>query len=394
MKLFTTFIYSFSFFAFVTVAGAQEKTEGINFFHGTFKEALDLAKSQDKLIFMDAFTSWCGPCKRMSAYTFPDPKVGEYYNTNFINIKVDMEKEEGPALAKTYSVGSYPTLLYIDGDGKVIFRTAGMRGADEFILLGMDVMKKIDKSGNYELLYNEGKRDPETILAYIKSLNAAGKPSIKIANDYLATQKDLGTNINMEIIYEATKDADSKIFDYFIQNKEAYIKLKSLLVFDAKVYQACMRTFQKSLEFRNEELLNLAQEKMKFHSSKMKEFKLNTDMEFYARTNNPEKYIKACKKFTSTLVKNDATRLTQSAQMSIDFFRTNKSIVKLAEKNAAEAVKIEGNPNQLLLYATILKLNGNYKLSREIAIKALNLAREKMMSTYGIEQLLQELQEN
>ncbi len=373
---------------------SQEKSEGINFFHGTFKEALEQAKAQDKLIFMDAFTTWCGPCRRMSSQTFPDPNVGNFYNANFINMKVDMEKGEGPTLQAQYGVGSYPTLLFIDSDGKIFYKTAGMRGPEDFIALGQEVMKKLDKSSVYEKQYNEGKRDAESILAYVKSLNAAGKSSLKVANDYLMTQKDLSTPINLEIIFESAKEADSKIFDYFIQNKDAYIKLKNQQMFDGKVYQACMKTFQKALEYRNEDLLLVAQEKMKSHSSKAMDFKYNTDMEYYARTGNADKYEKACKAYSSKIIKNDAQRLTQCAQMSIDFFRTNAKIVNLAQKLSAQSVKLEGTPNQYLLYANILKLNGNYKAAKENAMKGLTIAREKQQPTLALEQFVQELNIN
>ncbi len=369
---------------------AQEGT-GINFFHGTFKEALALAKSQDKLVFMDAYTTWCGPCRRMSANTFPDPNVGNYYNANFINIKVDMEKEEGPQIASTYGVGSYPTLLYIDGDGKVVYKTAGMRGPEDFIALGQEVMKKIDKSSTYEKMFNDGKRDPETVLAYVKSLNAAGKSPIKVINEYLSTQKDLTTPANLDIIFEGAREADSKVFDLFLQNKAFYEKTRNPNVIDAKIYQCCMKTFQKSLEYRNEDLLKLSQEKMKSHSSKALEFKYNTDMEYYARTGDAAKFEKATKGFVSKMAGKDANKITQSAQMCIDFFRTNGKLTKLAEQLAGKAVKLDGTPNQYLLYANTLKLNGKYKEAKQQATKGLNIAREKSMPTGGLEQILQEL---
>ena len=394
MKKLKLLILGFVIISLTSRLIAQEHSEGINFFHGTFKDALALAKSQDKLLFMDAYTTWCGPCRRMSSNTFPDPAVGAYYNANFVCIKVDMEKEEGPGLAQTYGVGSYPTLLYLDGDGKVAYKTAGMRDPEQFIALGQEVMKTIDKSANFEKIYNEGKKDGATVLAYIKSLNAAGKPSLKITNEYLSTQKDLSTPQNLDIIFEGTKEADSKVFDYFIQNKDAYIKSKNLTMFDGKVYQSCMKTFQKSLEYRNEDLLNIAQVKMKNHSSKYSEFKYNTDMEYYARTGNASKFESACKGYTSKIAKNDASKLSQSAQMCIDFFRTNPSVVNLAQKLISKAVKIEGSPNQYLLYANILKLNGNYKSAKVNAMKGLTIAREKMMPTYALEQFMQELEIN
>ena len=69
--------------------------KGIEFFHGTLAEAKELASQEGKLIFIDAFTTWCGPCKRMSAQVFTQEEVGEFYNQTFVNLKLDMEKGEG-----------------------------------------------------------------------------------------------------------------------------------------------------------------------------------------------------------------------------------------------------------------------------------------------------------
>ena len=78
--------------------------QGIEFFHGTWAEALEKAKSEERLIFVDAFAAWCGPCKRMAAQTFPDPKAGEFFNANFINLKIDMEKPENALIRRDIEV--------------------------------------------------------------------------------------------------------------------------------------------------------------------------------------------------------------------------------------------------------------------------------------------------
>ncbi|MFM7401482.1 MAG: thioredoxin family protein, partial [Bacteroidota bacterium] len=96
--------------------------QGIEFFHGSWPEALTKAKSEEKLIFVDAFASWCGPCKRMAKESFPDPKVGELYNASFICLKIDMEKPENAEFAGKYPVSSYPTLFFIDADGKIVLK--------------------------------------------------------------------------------------------------------------------------------------------------------------------------------------------------------------------------------------------------------------------------------
>lgn len=67
-------------------------TEGIKFEDITFNEALKKAKEQGKLIFMDCYTTWCGPCKMMSNQVFKQKQVGDFFNQNFVNLKVDMKR--------------------------------------------------------------------------------------------------------------------------------------------------------------------------------------------------------------------------------------------------------------------------------------------------------------
>lgn len=121
------------FFFLLFVAIENTFGQGIEFFHGTWSEAIATAQNEKKPIFVDAFTTWCGPCKFMAANVFTVDSVGDYYNQNFINYKYDMEKGDGPEFAKTYRVTAYPTLLYLDENGKVLHRTMGARQPSDFI---------------------------------------------------------------------------------------------------------------------------------------------------------------------------------------------------------------------------------------------------------------------
>lgn len=121
---------------------AQESTN-IDFFEGTFEEALATANEENKLIFMDAYTTWCGPCRWMSNNTFTDAAVAEFYNRNFINVKMDMERGEGPRLARKYQVMAYPTLLFIGPDGSVAHKKLGALPAKAFLELGEKAQKKL-----------------------------------------------------------------------------------------------------------------------------------------------------------------------------------------------------------------------------------------------------------
>ena len=115
---------------------AKSAVQGIDFFHGSFSEAKAKAAKENKLIFIDAYTVWCGPCKWMAANTFTDSAVGEFFNKNFVNMKVDMEKGEGRELARRYRVAAYPTLLFVDSQGAVKHRAMGAKRSGDFIALG------------------------------------------------------------------------------------------------------------------------------------------------------------------------------------------------------------------------------------------------------------------
>lgn len=111
----------------------------ITFEQGSWADVKAKAKKENKMIFVDAYTTWCGPCKVMSKNTFTDKSVGEYYNANFVNYKFDMEKGEGPAFANEFSIQAYPTLLYFTSAGEVAYRTEGAQNATQFLSTGTDV---------------------------------------------------------------------------------------------------------------------------------------------------------------------------------------------------------------------------------------------------------------
>lgn len=75
----------------VTALGVQAQ-EGVRFFEGTLEEALQEARAQKKMLFIDAYTSWCGLCKWMSESEFKKPEAGAFFNRHFVNYKINVEK--------------------------------------------------------------------------------------------------------------------------------------------------------------------------------------------------------------------------------------------------------------------------------------------------------------
>ncbi|WP_395767226.1 thioredoxin family protein [Aquirufa sp.] len=115
--------------------------DGVNFFEGTFRQALAKAKKEKKMVMLDAYTSWCGPCKVLKNKVFPNKELGDYINAHFVSIGVDMEAGEGPALANMYPVKGYPTILFLDASGKIKKEILGLPQGGAKELLG--VAKKV-----------------------------------------------------------------------------------------------------------------------------------------------------------------------------------------------------------------------------------------------------------
>ena len=117
------------------VAGQRKTTPQpeINFTAQNLASAVKLSKQIHKPIFVDAYAVWCAPCRELKRSTFKDSKVAAYFNTHYINVTIDVEKPAGADFADRYEVSSYPTLLFISEDGKVMKRIEGFVDAKQLI---------------------------------------------------------------------------------------------------------------------------------------------------------------------------------------------------------------------------------------------------------------------
>jgi len=112
-------------YSFNASAQKRSSTQEIQFSQQSYKQVLAKAKASHKRIFVDAFATWCAPCKELRKTTFKDAKAAAYFNQHFINFSIDVEKGDGINLAKTWQVEGLPTLLIVDENGKVLANHTG-----------------------------------------------------------------------------------------------------------------------------------------------------------------------------------------------------------------------------------------------------------------------------
>lgn len=351
------------------------QAEGIDFFHGTWAEALEEAQKQDKIIFVDAYAVWCGPCKKMSQNVFPDKRVGDFYNKNFVNLKMDMEKGEGLEFRKKYPVSAFPTLFYIDYTGEIVLQTKGARNVDGFIELGKSALGKIDRSHLYAEAYENGDRSPELVYNYIKAMNRAGKSTLKIANDYLRDQNNLTTPENLKILLESTTVADSRIFELLEEHKNQVISVTSESEVTEKILDACRATAQKAIEYESRDLLEEAVDKLKKHDpQKAQTFSLQQEMAFSLAMNDAPGYIKSAKKYVKKEVGDDPESLSNIAQTLIMRFSKDGEAGAMAEDLAKDAAVQANTYEYYLVYAEILNRNGKKAEAMQAAQQSKQLA--------------------
>lgn len=141
-----------------------------------WEEVIKEAQRSHKIIFLDAYTTWCGPCKRMEKEVFSRSEEADFFNRNFLNVKYDMERGEGRELRKQFGVKVFPTYLFIHPDGQVLHRIVGAHTAEGVFLNSSQ--KALSMNGYLaalEIRYNRGERNPKFMLDYLDALHMAGE---------------------------------------------------------------------------------------------------------------------------------------------------------------------------------------------------------------------------
>lgn len=134
--------------------------QGIQFSEGTYEEALALAAKENKILFIDFYADWCGPCKEMAKTVFTDSIVGKYFAEKFVAVKVNTEKKENQSVVKKYKVNAMPTLAFIQNDGKTISIAAGARNTSDFLRMAQIAA---GDALSFEAMYNKYKSSPEDL---------------------------------------------------------------------------------------------------------------------------------------------------------------------------------------------------------------------------------------
>lgn len=315
----------------------------------TWNDTKAKAAKEGKLIFMDCYTSWCAPCKWMDKNVFNVADVANFYNQNFINVKIDMEKGEGIELRKQYAVQSFPTFLFINDKGEVIHRTASKMSVEEFLAEGK---KAADPTKNLAYLsqkYEEGKRDLPFLLDYCLVLQKSDRNSAdKIAKEITdaITAEQLNTEFGWKTIKALARTEKDKLGAHFMANEKAFDQWSTQVERDQLKDRLITSTMYGYINTKNEVafMAQLPYFKNSDHIDRRKQG-LMLEADFYLTLGKVKDYVKLTNSALKKDLKNDAEKLSFLARRAGMAKRGDEVVPAAIQKQAyllaKRAVQVE-----------------------------------------------------
>lgn len=230
--------------------------QGIEFFQGDFEDALSKARAEKKQVFVDVYTSWCAPCRKMAKEVFSDAEVGKYFNAHFVCLKLEAEKEGGNGFFKRYQANGYPGFFWLDEEGELLDLYVGFVHSEKFIKLAeVARQSKLGKLlGDGEKRWERGERTPELVREYVvKALGRVKPEQVKpMITEYLAglSEEQLQEEENYRFLRMFMREAgDNFVFRTLMKNAGIYQRYEKEPVFWIQMYRMVVRC---GILYRNE----------------------------------------------------------------------------------------------------------------------------------------------
>lgn len=223
-----------------------------------WKKIVKKAKKEKKLVFVDCYTDWCGPCKMLAANVFTQDAVADYFNQYFVNAKFEMEKDaDGVILKDKFGIKAFPTLVFVDPKTEEVVHTLVGAGSAEWLIAGAKAAN--DPENNMKGMmrrYAAGERDAEFLAAYLKALASAylKEEQGKVAAEYLnaLTDEQLITKENWDLIKDNVSDPLSAPLRSVMANRSKFYGIAGKEVVDQKLENSIKRAAMEIAYWRPE----------------------------------------------------------------------------------------------------------------------------------------------
>jgi len=386
--------------------------QGIKFFEGTFDQAKAEAKKQNKYLFVDCYSKYCGPCHEMERDVFPKQEVGDYYNAHFICLKYDIDHEQyGKKLAETYHVSAVPSYLYLDADGKVVNRIEATRRAKQFIASAKETFDEQNNLIGLIKRFEGGEHDTAFLIKFIDATAKVDQPECEKA---LALYWDA---IPMEDLWKtpvcarfmnAEKDIHSKPYKYlyahYDQYLETYVKHWDFSVYGEmaevaresmidQLYSKAAQAITKAADDHDSNLFNEA--KRIAFMSKFREPKYEAcifEIKYYKWTGHWDTFFQDADNFLGQYAKDSEYYLyTNFVNQILDNRVQDIRVLNIAVSYAETAISHGKASDNLDPYARVLYMLKRYPEAAKAAAEAIELAKQEKEDYQNTAELLEDI---
>lgn len=382
---------------------AQEK--GIHFEHGlTWEQVKEKARAENKYIFMDCFTTWCGPCKAMAKYVFTQKEAGDFFNKNFINIKVQLDSTIKDAdevkrwyavsrhIGSEYAINTFPTFLFFNPEGEVVHKiTGGVQDVKEFVDFAAQSLDSNKQLYTLKRKYENGDRSLAVLKASaIQLLNNDKKAfATQIFNEWLAAEKNPVTNDNIELLARFTETSDGAAFVLLMNNfNTLHDTEKRTIAEKALMHVIAAEEIKPALSMENNgadtqwDNYKIAIEK-KYPQIKMLTDETIADarIKYYQSKGDLKNYAPAVIAYMNAY--GTKVSVTELNEFAWDFFLAYNDKQYLSNALAWSKLTLtENNPAYIDTYANILYRSGRKQEALACEEKAILLATDAYKSRY------------
>lgn len=355
-------------------------SQGILFYQGSLKEAKEAAREKDKLIFIDAYTVWCGPCKWMDANVFIRDDVGAFYNEHFISLKLDMEKEgDGADVLNDYNIKAFPTFLIINQNGEMLHRAVGSLNPERFLSFGEIALDPNQRLSVMKTEYESGNRSPAFVHKYMISMDKAGIDISEVGYSYLDSipHADLVSKEHFVIISMVVDDSRHPIFQHVLNNYEQYVAVASQNAVDEYLNTGFRKKLLLANDKGKEEYMAAVNSVRNSGFSDAERTIAIANISVSARNKDWPSFIDAAVFYIEHYARNSPVALNNLAYS----FYTNERIIEESALEQAlqwskKAMELENNYKYIYTHAALLFKIGDYEEALFYATEAQSLAED------------------
>lgn len=378
----------------VFISGSLLFGQSINFEPMSLEDALTESGKTGKPVLFMAYQSTCSHCEKMLNEIFPDTAVSNFYNANYINVKIDLlDQAMAKKYIKQFYITSFPTFVILNSKGETLYQFVGEFKGSEFVKQGKLALDPQNQIPTNRIAFEKNMADSTACYNYLLVLSRGRLATQGVANSYFAANnKQLETNAtNWKILSMSVSDMESEVFKFMLSHRNDFAQVMTAKKVDRKFYLTAAYNLQTPASNNDTtnyfKMRNIAST---FGMPIIDSLILVNDLNLYEKNKRWADYINAAKSGAEKYLWNDSNTLRR---ISDNFYEhsDDKSTLMKGANYAVRSAELKPEYFNNLSAAKIYYKTGYDDLAKKYAKQAIVEGKKKGMNVNEAEIMVNEL---